>query len=163
MGCTDFAQLYSTEFYNDLTIAKIAICLDNIFGNRCETYCGIQQMSSILHCQCRHAFICWILWWRHQMETVSASLAICAGNSPVNGEFPPQRPVTRSFDVSLICARINGWVNNREAGDLRHNYAHYGVTVRDMHSFVEFIHVPLRNVVACPLTLPRTRGLLYFL
>ena len=37
--------------------------------------------------------------WRHQMETFSALLAICAGNSPVPGEFPTQRPVTRSFDV----------------------------------------------------------------
>ena len=33
------------------------------------------------------------------METSSALLAICAGNSPVTGEFPAQRPVTRSFDV----------------------------------------------------------------
>ena len=40
-------------------------------------------------------------WWRHQMETFSALLAICAGNSPVPGEFPAQRPVTRSFDVFL--------------------------------------------------------------
>ena len=38
-------------------------------------------------------------WWRHQMETFSALLAICAGNSPVTSEFPAQRPVTRSFDV----------------------------------------------------------------
>ena len=38
-------------------------------------------------------------WWRYQMETFSALLAICAGNSPVPGEFPTQRPVTRSFDV----------------------------------------------------------------
>ena len=38
-------------------------------------------------------------WWRHQMETFSASLTICAGNSPVPGEFTAQRPVTRSFDV----------------------------------------------------------------
>ena len=38
-------------------------------------------------------------WWRHQMETFSAWLAFCAGNSPVTGEFPSQRPVTRSFDV----------------------------------------------------------------
>ena len=38
-------------------------------------------------------------WWRHQMETFSALLTICAGNSPVPGEFPAQRPVTRSFDV----------------------------------------------------------------
>ena len=33
------------------------------------------------------------------METFCALLAICAGNSPVPGEFPAQRPVTRSFDV----------------------------------------------------------------
>ena len=38
-------------------------------------------------------------WWRHQMEAFSALLAICAGNSPVPGEFPTQRPVTRSFGV----------------------------------------------------------------
>ena len=38
-------------------------------------------------------------WWRHQMEIFSALLAICAGNSPVPGEFPAQRPVTWSFDV----------------------------------------------------------------
>ena len=38
-------------------------------------------------------------WWRHQMETFSALLAICVGNSPVTGEFPTQRPVKRSFDV----------------------------------------------------------------
>ena len=39
-----------------------------------------------------------ITWWRHQMETFSALLAICAVNSPVSGEFPAQRTVTRSFD-----------------------------------------------------------------
>ena len=33
------------------------------------------------------------------MDTLSALLAICTGNSPVPGEFPAQRPVTRSFDV----------------------------------------------------------------
>ena len=38
-------------------------------------------------------------WWRHQMETFSALLALCLGNSLVTGEFPSQRPVTRSFDV----------------------------------------------------------------
>ena len=41
----------------------------------------------------------WWTWWRHQMETFSALLAICAGNSPVPGEFPTQRPVARSFGV----------------------------------------------------------------
>ena len=38
-------------------------------------------------------------WWRHQVETFSVLLAICAGNSPVPSEFPAQRPVARSFDL----------------------------------------------------------------
>ena len=33
------------------------------------------------------------------METFSASLSICVGNSPVPGEYPAQSPVTRSLDV----------------------------------------------------------------
>ena len=33
------------------------------------------------------------------METFPALLAICAGNSPVTGEFPAQGPVMRNFDV----------------------------------------------------------------
>ena len=41
----------------------------------------------------------WDTWWHHQMETFSMLLALCAGNSPVSGEFPSQRPVTWSFDV----------------------------------------------------------------
>ena len=44
---------------------------------------------------------CQETWWRHQMETFSALLALCAGNSTVIAEFSSQRPVTRSFDVFL--------------------------------------------------------------
>ena len=40
------------------------------------------------------------------METFSALLALCAGNSPVTGEFLTQRPVTRGFDV-LFDLRMN--------------------------------------------------------
>ena len=62
-------------------------------------------------------------WWRHQMETISALLAICAWNSPVTGQWR----VALMF--SLICAWINDWVNSREPGDLRRHYAHYDVIV----------------------------------
>ena len=54
-------------------------------------------------------------WWRHQMETFSALLALCAGNSPVTGEFPAQRPVTRSFDV-LFDLRLNKRLNKQSLG-----------------------------------------------
>ena len=74
-------------------------------------------------------------WWRHQMETFSALLAICAGNSPVTGEFPTQRPVMRSFDV-FFDLRLNKLLNkNHEAGDLTRHRAHYDVFVMTGESF----------------------------
>ena len=64
------------------------------------------------------------------METFSALPAFCAGYSPVTGEFPTQRPVTRSFDVFFIfCTWISDWANDREAEDLRRHCAHYDVTI----------------------------------
>ena len=49
-------------------------------------------------------------WRRHQMKAVSALLDFCEGNSPVTGEFPSQRPVTRSFDV-FFDLRPNKWLS----------------------------------------------------
>ena len=73
-------------------------CGANVLGNwqlaefpqseHCEWYHSIEYESSL-----------GASWWRHQMETFFALLALCAGNSPVPGEFPAHRPVTRSFDV----------------------------------------------------------------
>ena len=77
-----------------------------------------------------YPIICMHTWWRHRIETFSTLLAICAGNSPVNGEFPAQRPVTRSFDI-IYDLRLNKRLSKqlREAGDLRRHRAHYDVTV----------------------------------
>ena len=47
--------------------------------------------------------------------------------SPVNSPHKGQWRGALMF--TLICARINGWVNNREAGDLRRHRAHYDVIV----------------------------------
>ena len=63
------------------------------------------------------------------METFSALLAICVGNSLVTGEFPAQGPVTRSFYVFLDLHLNKQLVNNREAGDLRRHSAHYDIIV----------------------------------
>ena len=63
-----------------------------------------------------NVFIVVITWWRHQkMEPFSALLAICAGNSPVPGEFPAQRPVTRSFDV-FFDLRLNKRLSKQSWG-----------------------------------------------
>ena len=56
-------------------------------------------------------------WWRHQMETFSESLAICAGNSPAPVNSPHKGQWRGALMFSLICVWINDWVNNREAGD----------------------------------------------
>ena len=68
-------------------------------------------------------------WWHHQMETFSALLAICAGNSPVPGEFPAQRPVPQSFEV-FFDLRLNkrlskqswgGWFETPSRPSWRHS------------------------------------------
>ena len=69
----------------------------------------------------------YLAWWRHQMETFSALLALCAGKSPVNSRHQGQWRGALMF--SLICACINGKGNSREAGDLRRRRAHYDVIV----------------------------------
>ena len=68
-------------------------------------------------------------WWRHEMERFSALLAIKRGIhwGPVNSSHKGQWRGVLMF--SLICVWINGWVNTREAGDLRGYRAHYDVTV----------------------------------
>ena len=76
------------------------------------------------------------------METISALLAICAGNSPVSGEFPAQRPVTRSFDVFFD---VRVWVNTREAGDLRRYRIHYDVIVMILSMIFRIVTLPLRR------------------
>ena len=68
-------------------------------------------------------------WWRHQMETFSALLAICAENSPVPVNSPHKGQWRGALMFSLICVWINDWVNNGEAGDLRRYRIHYDVTV----------------------------------
>ena len=78
-------------------------------------------------------------WWRHQNETFSALLAICAGSSPVTGEFPAQRPVSRNFDVFFEQRRLNkplskqwwGWWFETLSRPLcRHCNAHGKYTMR---------------------------------
>ena len=54
------------------------------------------------------------------------------------GEFTGPRwiPRTKASDVELWCARINGRVNNGEAGDLRRHRAHCDVIVMYLFSFL---------------------------
>ena len=58
------------------------------------------------------------------METFSALLVLCAGNSRVTGEFPTPRPVARSFDAFFDLCLTMG-----KAGDLRRHRAYHDVIV----------------------------------
>ena len=69
----------------------------------------------VMYLWCCESLLLPVAWWRHQMETFSALLAICAGNSPVPGEFPTQRPVTRSFDV-FFGLRLNKRLSKQSWG-----------------------------------------------
>ena len=73
-------------------------------------------------------------WRRHHMETFSASLALCEGNtSPHTGQW------RWTLTFCLICAWTNGWANNRDVGDLRRLRPHYDVTV--MQALKPFIRM----------------------
>ena len=80
-------------------------------------------------------------WWRHQMETFSALLALCAGNSPHKGQW------RGTLMFSLICAWTNGWVNNRDAGDLRRHRDPYDVTVMTCGSLERTAIVTSKSIV----------------
>ena len=77
-----------SEVYFDIVMMEVIIdkYYNNDDKNMCSRYCDVIDKWK------------WS-WWRHQMETFSALLAICAGNSPIPSEFPAQRPVTQSYDV----------------------------------------------------------------
>ena len=65
--------------------------------------------------------------WKHFLRY----WPFCAGNSPVTGEFPSQRPVTQSFGIFFIFAWTKGCAIHRDAGDLRFHRFHYDVTVME--------------------------------
>ena len=54
-----------------------------------------QILSQLTSCR----MLIQLAWWRHQMKTFSAPLALCVGNPPVTVASPSQRPVARGFDV----------------------------------------------------------------
>ena len=66
-----------------------------------------------------------VIKWKHFPRYWSFVRGI--HRSPVNSPHKFQWRGALMF--YLICARINGWVNNREAGDLRWHRADYDITV----------------------------------
>ena len=77
-------------------------------------------------------------WWRRQMKHFPRYWPSVQGihRSPMNSPHTGQWRGALIF--SLICAWINGWINNREACDLRRHRAHYAVVVKPEHFLASF-------------------------
>ena len=72
------------------------------------------------------------------MEKFSALLALCVGNSAVIGFCD----LWSALMASVICTGTNGWVNNRDAGDLRRHSVHYDVTVMQVVASQGWFTIP---------------------
>ena len=130
--------------YNNDTFSPMTSQINGDSIARSIACSGDQQVSALLTC-CDEIHL-WLAnsprkgvimcnplpWWRHPMETLCALLAICAGNSPVPVNSPHKGQWRGALLGFFICVWINGWVNNREAGDLRCYRSHYDVTVMTM-------------------------------
>ena len=84
-------------------MAVIDVCRSNKFVSpKLELFrwCNPVSYEKIIWKDIGKDIHCW------QMETFYVLLALCAGNSPVTGEFPSQRPVTQSFEI-LFDLRLN--------------------------------------------------------
>ena len=119
-GCfTGIREIYCTNI-SEVTL-KPMIKKSQRGGPSVFSYCTIVKQR------------CLWPWWRHQMETFRVTGLLC-GEFTGHRWVPLTKLVTRSCDISLICAWTNGWVNNRDVGDLRRH--HYDVTV--MHGIDSF-------------------------
>ena len=112
MTCKHFLYCWPIMLWRSLTDACVAIL--SLFDINSYAQWVRYDITSVIYTDSTNVdlksctfFSFWCsTWWRHQMETISASLVICAGNSSVTSEFPAQRPVTRSFDV-FFYLRLN--------------------------------------------------------
>ena len=82
-----------------------------------------------------------VMTWKH----FPCYWSFCAGNSPVTCEFPSQRPVTWSFEVVFLM--LNGWLNNRDAGDWRQHLAHYDGIVM----WLAYVMIVMMEPHQCPI------------
>ena len=107
-------------------ISSITVCHENIYENVvCKTTVILFRPQYVWSSRCIvHAEY-------HFMMTSSngnifrVTGILCTGP----GEFPHKGQWRGALMFSLICTWINGWVNNREAGDLRPIRTHYDVCV----------------------------------
>ena len=111
----------------------------------------VDLSTSLKHCLIAVTYS----WWRHQMETFSVLLPPVRRIHRWPVDSPHKGQLRGALFFSLICAWTIGWINNREAGDVRRHRTHYEVTVMYPYFALwftwHFFHSRIRRVflVAC--------------
>ena len=106
----------SFTYLSDTNPLKVYVLIEKLVFNKTNRFWRENNWNYFPHSTSIKRLTCYLScywsiylgqpWWCHRMETFLALLAICAGNSPVSGEFPAQWPVTRSFDI-FVDLRLN--------------------------------------------------------
>ena len=100
--CGSLQWFSITALYNCLCGLKfVVVALNYVFGPRIVWY--LDSISNVFNMM------------TSSTGKFSALLALCVRNSPVNGEFPSQRPVTWRFDV-IFYLRLNKCLNKQSWG-----------------------------------------------
>ena len=118
-----------TAGHEDITAAKLKLVAGS--GNQPLAYlCNLSFHDDVI--KWKHFSRYWPFVQGIQRLTV---------NSPHKGRW------RGALMFSLICAWINGWVNNREAGDLRRNRARYDVIAMHSMCFREITQISLCSTI----------------
>ena len=102
--CTIFHIYIYYDIYNK--VSCFGCCRDILMCFRVVSFAPGQPHFPLSINRVRNSLNVLLPWWRHQMKTFSAWLALFAGDSPAAGEFHVERLVTRSFDF-LFDLRLN--------------------------------------------------------
>ena len=95
------------------------------------------------------------LTWHHWLFFTHMMTSSNGNSFRVTGPYPRWIPRTKASGAglwcfSLICARINGWVNHREAGDLRRHLTHCDVIVMRSYSDLDCMkEIALSTSASC--------------
>ena len=136
---TPRGRIYDENIYHSVT--QYAICIVYTLGISSPANCVWRLLS--LCAKSRRLELLSRLHCKSIKMMTSSNGNIFRVTGLFCGEFTGHRwiPLTKASDAGLWCFlwsahQINGWVNNREAGDLSRNCAHYDVTVMKFpHSY----------------------------
>ena len=118
----------NASLYNLQTILQIILTTNNLANNYQLSRHWMSDMDELLHSHAMHDDV---IKWKHFPRNWPFVRGIHRStmNSPHKGQW------RGALMFSVICVWINGWVNNREAGDMRRYRAHYDVNVMITHSY----------------------------